>query len=162
MKNYKNIVVKLLIYLYKHNKILLMVSFAVLSKPAFCQSEKTIEKEVIVNQNTSNNKIIVTRIDELAQFVGGKTAMYNWIARKIKYPQLAAESTIQGVVIVSFVIELDGKISDIKINRGLGFGCDEEVIRIIKLMPKWVPAKFEGKPVVSRFTMPISFSINSI
>ncbi|MPM01267.1 hypothetical protein SDC9_47506 [bioreactor metagenome] len=81
----------------------------------------------------------------------------DFLRNNIKYPQGARESGIQGTVFLTFVIEPDGKLSNIKVLRGIGGGCDEEAIRIISLMPPWKPGKQFGKPVRVQFNLPIRF-----
>lgn len=75
----------------------------------------------------------------------------------LKYPSAAARANKGGRVFVSFVVNTDGSIQDVKLIKGVGFGCDEEAIRVIKSMPRWNPAKQNGKPVRSIFTQPITF-----
>jgi periplasmic protein TonB len=94
--------------------------------------------------------------EEMPSFVGGDNALYDF-SKNIIYPLKAKENNVEGRVVVKFIIEKDGAVSNIEIIRKLGFGCDEEVIRLIKTMPKWNPAKQSGKPVRVYFTMPISF-----
>lgn len=77
----------------------------------------------------------------------------------IKYPQIARESGIQGTVYVTFVVEKDGRVTDIRVLRGIGGGCDEEAVRVIKAMPRWQPGKQRGKPVRVQFNMPIKFTL---
>jgi periplasmic protein TonB len=77
----------------------------------------------------------------------------------IKYPQMARESGIQGTVYVTFVVERNGSVTDVKILRGIGGGCDEEAVRVVQNMPKWEPGKQRGKPVRVQFNMPIKFTL---
>jgi protein TonB len=77
----------------------------------------------------------------------------------MKYPQMARESGIQGTVYVTFVVERNGNVTDVKVLRGIGGGCDEEAIRVIQAMPPWVPGKQRGKPVRVQFNMPIRFTL---
>jgi protein TonB len=72
---------------------------------------------------------------------------------------MARESSIQGTVYVTFVVERDGSVTDVRVLRGIGGGCDEEAIRVIKAMPKWNPGKQRGKPVRVQFNMPIKFTL---
>ena len=72
---------------------------------------------------------------------------------------MARESGIQGVVYVTFVVEPDGSISNVRVIRGIGGGCDEEAIRVVKMMPKWIPGNQRGKPVRVQFNMPIKFTL---
>ena len=95
--------------------------------------------------------------EQMPSFVGNEDALYAYVSKNIIYPLKAKENNIEGRVVVRFIIEKDGAVSNIEILRKLGFGCDEEVIRLIKSMPKWIPGKQNGKPVRVYFTMPISF-----
>jgi len=72
---------------------------------------------------------------------------------------LARESGIEGTVYVTFVVEKDGSITDVRVLRGIGGGCDKEAIRVVKEMPKWDPGKQRGKPVRVQFNMPIRFTL---
>lgn len=84
-----------------------------------------------------------------------------WIAKNVKYPQIAAENNIQGKVFMNFVIEKDGSITDVKVLRGVDPTLDKEAIRVIKSMPKWKPGKQRGKPVRVSFNLPITFTLTN-
>jgi protein TonB len=98
-------------------------------------------------------------VEESAEFPGGMQKMYEFIGKNLVYPAMARESNVQGKVFVNFVVSKDGSISDVKVLRGIGSGCDEEAMRVVKMMPKWQPAKNMGKPVKARFTLPINFKL---
>ena len=93
------------------------------------------------------------------EYPGGFTEMMKFLAKNIVYPQEAKENGIQGKVYAEFVVRNDGSLSDIKIVRGIGELCDQEVIRVLKLMPKWTPGKQKGKKVHVRFTLPVKFTL---
>jgi len=97
------------------------------------------------------------QVDIPAEFPGGINQARQFLANNIRYPDEAVENGVNGTVQVKFTIELDGSISNIEIVKKLGYGCDEEVIRVLKRMPKWTPAKLKGQFVKSYFTMPVSF-----
>lgn len=96
-------------------------------------------------------------VEEDPEFVGGDAARMKFLSENIVYPQMARESGIQGTVYLTFVIERDGSVTDIQVLRGIGGGCDEEAIRVVKNMPKWKPGKQRGKPVRVQFRLPIKF-----
>jgi protein TonB len=98
-------------------------------------------------------------VEESAGYPGGDAARQNFLRENLKYPAIARESGIQGTVYVTFVVERDGSLTDIKILRGIGGGCDEEAMRVVKMMPKWAPGKQRGKPVRCQFNMPIKFTL---
>ena len=92
-------------------------------------------------------------------FPGGEEARLNYLKENLKYPVSARDSNIQGTVYVSFAVEKDGRISDVKVMRGIGGGCDEEAVRVVKMMPKWKPAEQGGKIIKYEYTLPIEFSL---
>ena len=103
---------------------------------------------------------IFTVVESMPSFPGGEEARITYLNENIKYPQMARESGIQGRVFVTFVVERDGRVTDVKVLRGIGGGCDEEAVRVIQNMPKWEPGKQRGKPVRVQFNMPILFKLN--
>ena len=96
-------------------------------------------------------------VQEQPTFAGGDEARINYIKENIRYPEEARAKGIQGTVFVTFVVEPDGSVTDVRILRGIGGGCDEEAIRVIEDMPKWVPGKQRGQAVRVQFNMPIRF-----
>ena len=102
---------------------------------------------------------IFTVVESMPEFPGGMGALMTYLAKNIKYPPLAKESGIQGKVFINFVVEPDGSISHVKVLRGIGGGCDEEAVRVVKSMPKWKPGMQRGKPVRVSFTLPVKFTL---
>lgn len=86
--------------------------------------------------------------------------LMQFIFKNIKYPNEAKEKGIEGTVFVKFVVEKDGSIYDADVLRGIGGGCDEEVLRLVQMMPKWVPATKNGRPVKSQFNLPVKFKLD--
>jgi protein TonB len=86
--------------------------------------------------------------------------MYEFLSQNIKYPEEAKELGIQGKVFVTFVVEKDGSIADVKVLRGIGGGCDEEAVRVVRSMPKWNPGKQRGEAVRVQFNLPVKFTLN--
>jgi len=99
-------------------------------------------------------------VEQNPEYTGGDEARLNFLRSNIKYPQVAREVGIQGTVYVSFVVEKDGSITQVTILRGIGGGCDEEAVRVTKLMPKWKPGKQRGKEVRVSYQMPIKFTLH--
>ncbi|MFA8299868.1 MAG: energy transducer TonB [Hyphomicrobiales bacterium] len=98
-------------------------------------------------------------VEDEPQFPGGMGKLMKFLGNNIKYPMIAKESGIQGKVYLSFVVEPNGSISNIKILRGIGGGCDEEAVRVVKSMPKWKPGKQRGKAVRCAFNLPVVFKL---
>jgi protein TonB len=96
----------------------------------------------------------------MPEFKGGAGAMTKYLVESIKYPKTAREKGINGTVYVTYVVEKDGAVSNVKILRGIGGGCDEEAIRVVREMPNWIPGKNKGKPVRVQFNLPIKFALN--
>ena len=98
-------------------------------------------------------------VESMPEFPGGEPSLYKYLAENIKYPQMAKESGIQGRVFVTFVVERDGSVTDVRVLRGIGGGCDEEAIRVVKAMPKWTPGKQRGKSVRVQYNLPVKFTL---
>ena len=124
------------------------------------ESTEVEEYVAPVEEEEEEEAQIFTVVESMPSFPGGPKARIRYLAENIKYPQMARESGIQGRVFVTFVVETDGSVTDVKIMRGIGGGCDEEALRVIKNMPKWNPGKQRGKPVRVQFNMPILFKLN--
>jgi periplasmic protein TonB len=103
---------------------------------------------------------IFTVVEEMPTFPGGDESRIKFLTENIHYPQMAKESGIQGTVYVTFVIDEKGRVADVKVLRGIGGGCDEEAVRVVKMMPPWNSGKQSGKPVRVQFNMPIKFTLS--
>ncbi len=102
---------------------------------------------------------IFTVVESMPEFPGGRAALMKYLAEHIKYPPYAKEAGIQGRVFINFVVEKDGSITNVKVLRGIGGGCDEEAVRVVKNMPKWKPGMQRGKPVRVSFNLPVKFTL---
>lgn len=109
------------------------------------EEEEVVEKEIF------------TVVEQMPEFPGGQAKMMKYLAENIDYPQMAREVGVQGTVFVTFVVEPNGSITNVKVLRGIGSGCDEEAIRVVKSMPKWNPGKQRNKPVRVQFNLPVRF-----
>lgn len=104
-----------------------------------------------------NETEIFTVVESMPEFPGGEAELYKYLSKNIVYPTMAQESGVQGRVYVTFVVETDGSITDIKILRGIGGGCDEEAVRVVRSMPRWNPGKQRGQPVRVQYNLPVRF-----
>lgn len=99
--------------------------------------------------------------EQMPEFPGGEAELTRFLSKNIAYPPLARENGIEGRVILTFVVGNDGKISRIEMpGKKIGWGCEEEALRVLKMMPPWTPGKQNGKPVNVTFTLPIRFQLN--
>jgi len=132
------------------------------------------ENATTPNDFTALPSIVITAFDESAAsekvynfvslsspptYPGGVTSFYDFLSKNIKYPTLAAENDIEGNVFVSFTVEKGGSLTDIKVDRRLGFGTDEEAIRVLKLAKRWNPGLVDGKAVRVKYNIPIKFAL---
>jgi protein TonB len=111
------------------------------------------EEEELVSEE------IFVIVESMPEYPGGINALYQYISDEIRYPTIAKEIGIQGKVFVTFVIETDGSVSSVEVLRGIGGGCDEEAIRVVKSLPKWKPGKQRGVPVRVRYNLPVKFTL---
>ncbi|MDR6805046.1 TonB family protein [Dyadobacter sp. BE34] len=96
-------------------------------------------------------------VEQQPEYPGGTKAMYKFINANLHIPAEAKEAGISGKVFTSFYIEVTGEITKVTVLKGLGFGCDEEAVRMIESMPKWKPGKVYSKPVRVKYNLPVSF-----
>jgi len=106
------------------------------------------------------NEEIFTIVEQQAEFPGGPSAWGRFLAKTLKYPSDAQRANVGGRVFVSFIVDTDGSVQDVQVLKGVGFGCDEEAIRVVNSMPRWNPAKLSGRAVRSRITQPITFVLS--
>ena len=106
-----------------------------------------------------NSSDIVTVVEEMPSFPGGDQELLKFMAENTKYPPLARENGLQGIVVVTFVLDERGRIDKVQVLRGIGGGCDEEAIRVVKAMPLWNPGKQRGMPVRVQYNLPFRFTL---
>lgn len=109
------------------------------------------------NRNKQQRIDTTKLFDTPLEFPGGMNALIKYLSDNITYPPEARENNITGTVIAEFVVEVDGSLSNIRIIQGIGGGCDEEVIKAIKNMPRWKSGKINKKPVRVLYTLPLTF-----
>lgn len=132
--------------------------------------QKTLENDYaeyssndyIVSKSVNNHKDmdkVFDVVEEMPQFPGGSSAMFEYLATSIKYPEVAEENGVQGRVICTFVVGSDGAITDIKVYKSVDPSLDKEAVRVIRCMPKWIPGKQDGVPVKVKYTVPVTFRL---
>ncbi len=114
------------------------------------ETNEVIQEEEVVNFYV---------IEEKPEFPGGMDAINKWITENVKYPDVAKENGISGKVFVQFVIDKEGKVTDVQILRGVDPYLDKEALRVISSMPAWTPGKQRGKPTKVAFQLPINFKL---
>jgi protein TonB len=106
-----------------------------------------------------NNLYSYVSMENPPMYPGGMQKFYDWLGATIKYPAMASENNIQGTVYVSFTVEKDGMLTDIKIDRKLGYGTDEEAVRVLKMSKRWNPGMQNSKPVRVKYNIPVKFTM---
>ena len=114
----------------------------------FCHKQEVVEE-------------IINAVENMPEYPGGFDAMFDFINANLVYPQEAIDAGIEGRVFVGFVVEKDGSVSSIKLLRGIGYGCDEAAMDVVRKMPKWKPATQRGKPVRVQYQLPFNFKLEN-
>ena len=126
-------------------------------------TEETVVEEIVFEEAPEEENVdeIFTIVEESASFPGGLSAWAKYLGKELKYPRQAQRMGIEGRVFVQFIVERDGSLTDVKVVKGIGAGCDEEAVRVIKKGPKWKPGKQRGKPVRQKYIQNIMFKFAS-
>ena len=122
--------------------------------------QKKVVKSTKVTKKTGTTDKVYEVCEQMPIFPGGDAAMMKYLSENVKYPALAIKAQEQGRVVVSFTVEKDGAISDVKVARSVTPSLDAEAVRVVKAMPKWTPGKQGGQPVRVRYNVPVSFKLN--
>jgi len=117
-------------------------------------------KEVVVDEKPKEEETkVFDVVEQMPQFPGGPNALFEYLSKNIKYPVVAEENGIQGRVIVTFVVERDGSITDVKVAKSVDPSLDKEATRVVKSMPHWIPGKQNGSAVRVKYTVPVTFRL---
>ncbi len=112
--------------------------------------------DVIIEEPVEEEEVF-TIVETMPEFPGGEAALRKFLADNIRYPTLAQENGIQGKVVIEFIIGKDGGVYDIAVNRSVEGSLDKEAVRVVNLMPKWIPGKKNGKTVKVKYFLPVLF-----
>lgn len=116
------------------------------------------ENGTAVGDNDDDNKYVPVP-EVMPEFPGGPAELYKYISKNIRYPQMAYENGIEGIVVVQFVVDREGNITRTNVVREIGGGCEAEALRVVSKMPRWSPGKMGGKNVPVLFSLPIKFKL---
>ena len=130
-------------------KLVLLSMMAVL-----CLMTANAQKTVV----SQSNQNVYDQVEEMPEFPGGMPAMIEFLQTNIKYPKDAIKQEVGGRVMVMFVVETDGSISNVRVARKVFPSLDKEAVRVVKAMPKWKPGKEKGRLVRVNYTLPVVFS----
>lgn len=116
-------------------------------------------KEIIAEERPNDKERPLDIAEVMPSFPGGDSALMKWLSQNIKYPAIAEENGVQGRVMVKFVVDKDGIIRNPAVMRSVDPSLDKEALRVIRAMPRWIPAKINGQPVAVYFTLPVTFQL---
>ena len=126
------------------------------SKAKEMQQRENIAK---TNQEANEKSGVFTIVEKSAQFKGGMGEFVRWLQANLTYPDEARKMGVMGKVFVQFVVNSDGSVSDVKVIKGIGLGCNEEALRIMNMCPDWIPAQQRGIAVRQMLVIPITFNL---
>ena len=138
----------------------LSVGLMAASQTAFAQQPDTLRMDTLTEEETKAELFGLIQ-EARPSFRGGERELSKFIKSNLVYPQEAKSAGVEGQVLVEFYIERDGTVTDGKVLKGIGYGCDEEALRIVGLMPKWRPCKVRGESMRVRQTLPITFVLGN-
>ena len=131
--------------------ILLVVVFV----PARANAQDKKEKTTQTHKDTTTDDKVYEVCEQMPIFEGGDAALMKYLTDSVKYPELAKKHGVQGRVVIGFIVEKDGSLTDVKVLRPVDIDLDAEVLRLVKGMPKWIPGRQNGKRVRVRYLLPI-------
>ncbi len=121
---------------------------------------KKVENAQEPVKKSQKEEVIFTVVEKMPEYSGGKEAMFKFISNNVKYPEEARKSGKQGTVYITYVVEKDGKVNDVRLIRGFDKACDEEAMRVVKMMPNWKPGMQRGEAVRVQYSLPITFNLD--
>ena len=119
----------------------------------FCLSTMSAQKTVV----SKKNQKVFDVVEQMPEFPGGMEALFKYMAENMKYPEDAKKQQVEGRVLVQFIVETDGSVSNTEVLMRVFPSLDAEAVRVISGMPKWIPGKQNGKVVRVKYTIPVSF-----
>ncbi len=145
----------------KQNKVkqAKVVQAKVVEKQNKVKQNKVKQAKVVKQQTAQDGQTVELNPDKMPEFPGGNNGLAEWLSKNTKYPKEAKDNNEQGRVVVSFVVNKDGKATDAKVVRSISPTIDNEAMRLIEVMPRWTPGKKDGLPVAVRFTLPMTFKL---
>ncbi len=147
-------------------KQLLSIAFPLVLLPFLASRlNSTFSSDTLQQDSTSQQKkdtaIVFHFVEMMPVFPGGETQLMEFLRKNINYPKKVREAEIEGRVLVTFVVDEEGSLSEFKLLKDIGYGCGDEVIRVLKLMPNWTPGTQSGKKVKVQYNLPVLFSLET-
>ncbi len=118
-----------------------------------------VPEQVEVAEATKEPEVF-TVVEDMPEFPGGQAELFKYLQKNLEYPPLAKENNIQGRVVIEFVVDENGKITNPRVVKDIGWGCGEAALKVVKSMPRWKPGKQRNKPVSVRYNLPVRFQLD--
>ena len=135
--------------------VLLVIVFA----PARANAQDKKEKTTQTHKDTTTGDKVYEVCEQMPIFEGGDAALLKYLTDSVKYPELAKKHGVQGRVVIGFIVEKDGSLTDVKVLRHVDIALDAEALRVVKGMPKWIPGCQDEQLVRVRYNVPVSFRL---
>ena len=135
--------------------VLLVIVFA----PARANAQDKKEKTTQTHKDTTTDDKVYEVCEQMPIFEGGDAALMKYLTDSVKYPELAKKHGVQGRVVIGFIVEKDGSLTDVKVLRHVDIALDAEALRVVKGMPKWIPGCQDEQLVRVRYNVPVSFRL---
>ena len=132
-----------------------LILLVIVIAPARANAQDTREKTTQTHKDTTTDDKIYEVCEQMPIFEGGDAALMKYLTDSVKYPELAKKHGVQGRLVIGFIVEKDGSLTDVKVLRPVDIDLDAEVLRLVKGMPKWIPGRQNGKRVRVRYLLPI-------
>ena len=136
-----------------------LILLVIVIAPARASAQDKKGKTTQTHKDTTTDDKIYEVCEQMPIFEGGDAALLKYLTDSVKYPELAKKHGVQGRVVIGFIVEKDGSLTDVKVLRPVDIDLDAEALRVIKGMPKWIPGRQNGKRVRVRYNVPVSFRL---
>lgn len=131
-----------------------------LATSAFAQDDVAVPVELVpVRIDAQQEEPIYDIVEVMPEYPDGQRALMNYLTKNLKFPDEAREQGVQGTVFIVFIVEMDGRISGVRVLRGIGSSFEEEAMRVVRNMPMWQPGTHRGKAVRVRYNLPIRLTL---
>ena len=136
-----------------------LVLLVIVVAPARANAQDKKEKTTQTRKDTTTDDKIYEVCEQMPIFEGGDAALLKYLTDSVKYPELAKKHGVQGRVVIGFIVEKDGSLTDVKVLRHVDIALDAEALRVVKGMPKWIPGCQDEQLVRVRYNVPVSFRL---
>ena len=135
--------------------VLALILLVVVFVPARANAQDKKEKTTQTHKDTTTDDKVYEVCEQMPIFEGGDAALLKYLGENLKYPDNTKDRGVQGRLVIGFIVEKDGSLTDVKVLRPMDIDLDAEVLRLVKGMPKWIPGRQNGKRVRVRYLLPI-------